>query len=343
MPSTRRKKEAPFGPPSFLVSPTTRLMKTSGPYNGVQTHRKGCLQDEGHSEGIRKLSWFLGNLPRHCLSAAHPHPLRLVMAVPIFEGPWQAMFPDTKLFLDASRLQIRNHLFDSFAQARRWGHWGDRGLNAVVGGPHDCGKTTFLKALVKFVQDGKVTANARAFYFDCSAVTAGLTLPSVFADRLGFDDAPVADASVDKQHRYIRKKLKTENLLLFIVLDEFHELYKLRPEGDAIVRVLACFNNKPAEHRLRFVVTGSSAVLRSLCFASLPAALRSDYPGYTAISLNSSKAIWLPLTLVCDANEFPAVLRTAFAKCDAVPHAGSGEDDGGGKDQGTTTFMVLTA
>ncbi len=70
--------------------------------------------------------------------------------------------------MDASRERLAARFLKSFENARDFGDFGWRGLNVVAGGPRGCGKTTFLRRVVEFVNSGAVLSNAHAVYMDCS-------------------------------------------------------------------------------------------------------------------------------------------------------------------------------
>lgn len=104
--------------------------------------------------------------------------------------------------------------------------------------------------------------------------------------------------------------LKTYNIRVLLLIDEFHFVYKKEPIiGVDIVKELSIISGSTSGY-IHCIVTGSSSCLRALAFAKLPIEDACNYPSYTGIDLNSTKLQPKWIYPLYDANEFRQFVKS---------------------------------
>jgi hypothetical protein len=87
--------------------------------------------------------------------------------------------------------------------------------------------------------------------------------------------------------------------MMFLVIDEFENVFESwKFGGNKVARAVNALNTA-YPGRVRLVLTGSSVVLRELCFAELPMCLLRAFPSYDRLDFNDTKALWWPLAAPC--------------------------------------------
>ena len=124
----------------------------------------------------------------------------------------------------------------------------------------------------------------------------------------------VAAASQPPLFERLSALLQSANKKLFLVVDEFQNVYTNSfPKGRQIIGDILALG-EDANGQIHCIISGSSTNLRQLAFAKLPETLKSKYPNYTGIDLNSTKyqARWIYPFL--DGDSFLCLYRTMKQK-----------------------------
>ena len=83
--------------------------------------------------------------------------------------------------------------------------------------------------------------------------------------------------------------LQSADKKLFLVVDELNDVYMgAFPEGRLTIDDILALG-EDASGQINCIISGSSTRLRQLAFAKLPNELKSNYPNYTGVDLNSTK------------------------------------------------------
>ena len=231
------------------------------------------------------------------------------------------------LFLDKSRQELLHRTAYALMKPMGQGH------NTLVLGQRAVGKTVMLNALVRAARGARnrwgplyslyINGSLLDAEFGPSSNGFGPWLAAKLGEQSFPQDLVFPGTTGRRAFEVIDKYLAKAGGTLFLVLDEVDIVYKHAWGRSVLSFFLTANNSVEARHRVRFILSGSAAVTRGLCYIELPDGMASwtgAYPVYATGSFNSRKCVPFQLQAPATVQEFcDTVLRVC---CEAANASG---------------------